>query len=318
MHWRMGPRILLILAAGGLGSCSYEPANLPGAPTMADAGSRPDTSVDTELSSRGEPADAPAELPPPVDARVPEPGSGPDPIPAPVDGRPLDPDAAPPPPPDARPPSAPDAAAPAPPACRGIDDCATGHNCFGGRCEPAPLNCNALKTDQPGAGDGVYWIQGGPVPTRVYCDMRERLELCSEREEEHKGFGRDPSHIHFVMRSVLDLTAGVCKVWALRSVNGSWPLDELSRSDPARAIDTCQMLGFKATARLGQCLFGNMGGSYSDCGFGASNFLRWGSLCPSCQQNPGEFDRYVLQGPIFRGTVLSNTFGTVATTCRVR
>jgi hypothetical protein len=26
----------------------------------------------------------------------------------------------------------------------------------------------------------------------------------------------------------------------------------------------------------------------------------------------------VLQGPIIRGTVLSNTFGTIATTCRVR
>jgi hypothetical protein len=190
-------------------------------------------------------------------------------------------------------------------------DCDSGFNCFSGRCEAAPLNCNALKTDHPAAGDGIYWIQPGPVAQRVYCDMRERLELCSEREEEHKGFGRDPSHIHFVMRSVLDLGAGVCKLWAIRSVAGGWPLDDF------RGGDTCAILGFRSTQALGRCPFGDSAPN-TNCGFTAANFLRWGTFCSGCVQNDGPHDRYVLQGPIHSGFILSNTVGTIATLCRVR
>jgi hypothetical protein len=206
---------------------------------------------------------------------------------------------------------------PEPPPCRQTNECESGFNCFSGRCEAAPLNCNALKTDHPAASDGIYWIQPGPVPMRVYCDMRERLELCSEREEEHKGFARDASHLHFVMHSVLDLNAGVCKLWALRSVTGNWPLEAFNRALPANQRDTCVLLGFKGTSSLGRCPFGDAAPN-TNCGFASANYLRWGTTCSGCQQNDGEHDRFTLQGPIHTGHILSNTVGTIATRCRVR
>ena len=269
--------------------------------------------------------------PPPVDAAPADATSPalPPAADAAPDGRPEAPrDTGPPPPDAAVPPDAaprpdapwPDVAVPpdAPPACTGPGDCARGANCAAGRCLPAPVSCRAFKADHPAAGDGVYWINPSGVPLRAYCDMRERIELCTELEAEHRGVTRDPARLVFTMMSVLDAGEGTCRLWALRASDG-YPIDTFVRSDPAQARDTCALLGFVSTASLTQCSYGSDAAQgYSKCGFPIGTYMRWGTSCSGCQQNDGEHDRYVLQGPMIRGQILGTFDGSRFLRCKVR
>jgi hypothetical protein len=203
------------------------------------------------------------------------------------------------------------------PSCTDIDSCGRGFNCRAGRCAPATVSCGAEKSESPGARDGVYWINPGGVPLHAYCDMRERVELCTELEGEHRGVLRDPSQLPFRLISVLDARAGTCKLWGLRSSVMGYPIGLFAQGDPPTTEDTCAILGFVSTADLGTCRFGSDPG-HSDCGYPDSNFLRWGTICTGCAQNGGTFDHYVLQGPVHSGTIVSNAFGDIATVCRAR
>ena len=207
----------------------------------------------------------------------------------------------------------------APPAdgCRMLADCPRGQNCSGGRCVPAPASCLGVKNDNAAAADGVYWISPGGVPQRAYCDMRQRLELCTEVTGERHGVMRDATGLIYRMVSSLDVTLGLCKLWAVRSQADGYPLDRDRRTILALQRDTCQLLGFKSTAAVGECKFGDAAGS-STCGFPVARYFRWGTLCSGCTQNNGEHERFLLQGVIHSGLVMSNWSGSIYTTCRVQ
>jgi hypothetical protein len=204
-----------------------------------------------------------------------------------------------------------------PPSCRGQQDCDRGFNCRAGRCLSAPVSCRALKNDDPSAGDGVYWINPGGVPLRAYCDMREGVELCTEVEGEHRGRTRDPSRLVFRMVSTLDAGAGLCRLWALRGLADGHPLELFSQVGQAAPPDTCRLLGFMATEEVGRCPFGNSS-NHGTCGFPITDYLLWGNHCRGCVQNDGDFDRYMLQGPVITGHVMTSFDGAVATRCKVR
>jgi hypothetical protein len=147
--------------------------------------------------------------------------------------------------------------------------------------------------------------------------MREKVELCTEIEGEHRGTTRDPAHLVFRLRSVLDAGEGICRIWALRAVTDGFPIEFFFRIDRPQQLDTCWALGFIATDTLGHCDFG-MDPAYSKCGFPVTTYMRWGTYCQGCQQNNGEFDHYVLQGPMTRARVITSFDGAIFTRCRVR
>jgi hypothetical protein len=204
-----------------------------------------------------------------------------------------------------------------PPPCRELTDCPRGYNCNGGKCAPAAVSCQGHKNDYPPAPDGIYWINPGGVPLRAYCDMRHRLELCTEITAERRGIMRDATGLIYRMVSSLDVALGLCKLWAVRSEADGYPIDRDRRTNPALVRDTCQVLGFKSTGTLGNCNFGDSEGN-SSCGFPVARFFRWGTLCSGCTQNNGEHERFVLQGVMHAGDVISNWTGSIHTTCRVR
>jgi hypothetical protein len=275
------------VALGGLQVCCQGPgcfANDGGAPPDATA---PDASEPDAPTADASVPDAPVISNGPADA-------------------PLDVNATPDLPPDAF-----TCSAQAP--CPGFANCTSG-----GACVPPAANCSDIKGADPGARDGVYWVDE-PGRNRVYCDMVERTELCSLSPGVHAGRTRDPSRLRFTLSSVLKEDQGVCELWNLRAAQApGYPLASFRRTNPADVRDTCAVLGFIKEARLGVCQFGDAPG-HSDCGFGTTPLLIWGTLC-SCgppRVGDGEFDHYVLQGPINTGTVLTSATGSATTTCFV-
>ncbi len=179
------------------------------------------------------------------------------------------------------------------------------------------MSCSAHKADNPGAGDGVYWIVPAGTPLRAYCDMRQRVELCTELMGEHAGVTRDDTHLAYRMTSLLDVGGGVCHLWNLRDSAAGRPLDRFVPKAPATGPQTCAVLGFIADDALGICGYGD-GAGRSNCGFPVNPLLRWGTTCDGCVTNDGSFDHYVIQGPMHTAAALTSADGSVQTRCRIR
>jgi hypothetical protein len=200
------------------------------------------------------------------------------------------------------------------PPCQSMTDCPTGQNCMAGRCVGALVSCAAQKTSYPNAPDGVYWISPSGLPYRAFCDMAISAELCSEIEGDHRGTTRDKAAIPFTMRSILLAGTGVCRIWALRGVDG-YPFTHLAPVNGIAPGFTCRAFGFVGDDVLGTCDYGS---ELGNCGFAAPPFYVWGNQCAGCPMNNGDYDRYTLQGPVSSGRALTSVQGTVVTTCRVR
>jgi hypothetical protein len=201
----------------------------------------------------------------------------------------------------------------APPAgCDSLDDCPAGQNCVEQACVPALVSCAAHKNSYPASKDGVYWIAVSGDTQRVYCDMLLSTELCGEVAAEHQGRTRDKAAIGYTMTSVLLLSEGVCKIWAIRGTDTGHPFDRLQAQGGVPAGQTCISLGFAADGKLGSCPYGSQ---RTNCGFPAMPLHRYGNYCTGCTLNDGAFDRWTLQGPVSSGEMLSTMSGTTFTTC---
>ena len=207
--------------------------------------------------------------------------------------------------------------APAPQPCQSQDQCGAGANCVTGFCAAAPATCAALAGDDPALQDGVYWLAaGGGAAAHAYCDMGTHAVLCADAEGDHTGVTRDATHLHFILRSVLDPTAGNCRVWAVRdTTSAGTPVDELIDHNAAGSPSkTCAALGFKADVSLGKCAYGTDPG-FTDCGFGqTSPFYKWSNNC-DCGSMPDYFEH---EGRVFEGYIPWNFSGTISARCAVR
>ncbi|HMI91076.1 MAG TPA: fibrinogen-like YCDxxxxGGGW domain-containing protein [Polyangiales bacterium] len=202
-------------------------------------------------------------------------------------------------------------------ACDDASPCDRARNCEQHACVAPTVSCNAHKNSYPSAPDGVFWISPTGTPMRAYCDMSERVELCTEIESDHRGVTRDPTKLAYSLRSVLIVSEGLCSIWAVRDTAEQLPLTQLHKSD-TQPLDTCQALGFAADGTLGVCAYGSYAG-FSKCGFPiADAFMVYGNLCGGCVEHDGTYDAYVRQGPVLQGDVISSFDGTTKTTCRVR
>jgi hypothetical protein len=243
-----------------------------------------------------------------------------------ADGGPAD--ALPPPAGDAAPPVIRDAALPdlappdtAPPRriCRAPEDCPAGENCAAGFCEPAPATCAEVKTHDPAAGNGVYWLRGARTE-RVYCNMQMKppAALCAETAGVHDGTTREGSNLHFRLSSQLELAQGTCRIWGVHHPEDGWPLDQLNDT-PTVNLSTCRALGFtdddSGIARM--CKYGGNPG-YTHCGFAGSGFYKWANWCMGCAMNDGQHPTYVLQGYVYVSTIPWNTDGSISSRCHVR
>ncbi|HEY0706060.1 MAG TPA: fibrinogen-like YCDxxxxGGGW domain-containing protein, partial [Polyangia bacterium] len=217
---------------------------------------------------------------------------------------------------------------PPPPSCDARGACANGRNCVAGNvCLPA-TSCAQIKTQKPTATDGVYWIGSGASQQQVYCDMRLNVALCGTVAGEHQGRTRIGPAVPFKLSSQLDVTAGTCRIWAVRHAADGYPFDKI-RPD---TVSTCAALGFKTGdggIKLGasinrSCPYGANPAPFSDCGYGGPDrrfngrgFYKWGNTCTSCSPvitTPG----YFKQGPIFASDIHWNMNGSVSNFCNVR
>ena len=205
---------------------------------------------------------------------------------------------------------------PAPPqACQLQTDCPSGKNCVVGTCQDGAATCAELTARDPALGDGVYWLAPAGVAARAYCDMQQKTVLCTETAGDHTGRTRDATHLTFTMRSILELTDGRCKIWAVRDMATGDPLDYLvDRLVSGAPSKTCATLGFKADVSLGACPFGANPG-YTDCGFGlVKPFYYWGNVC-DCGTMPNFYER---EGAIYVSNIPWNVSGTIFSRCAVR
>jgi hypothetical protein len=170
------------------------------------------------------------------------------------------------------------------------------------------------KSSYPTSPDGVYWIAPAALALPSLRDMAISAELCTRIEGEHRGGHATRLLIAYLMKSILLSSDGTCRIWALRGAEG-YPLTFLRPVNGVSEAATCPALGFVADGVLGNCPYG---AQFGDCGFGTSPLHLWGNYCAGCAVNDGAYDRYVLQGPIDTGIVLSSVQGNVFTTCRVR
>ena len=200
-----------------------------------------------------------------------------------------------------------------PTPCQTTSQCEPGANCIDEACAPALATCAAQKNKYPASKDGVYWLVKGANAQRVYCDMAEAIELCSEVEGQHQGRTRDSSKLEYSMTSVLLPDLASCKMWAIRAVADGYPLWKLEAKAGVPEGQTCIKLGFAADGTLGTCNYGSM---RSDCGFMLDPLNRYGNTCSGCVLNDGDFDHWLLQGPVKVGAVLSNVSGSAFTTCK--
>jgi hypothetical protein len=201
-----------------------------------------------------------------------------------------------------------------PPTCQSSNTCAKGENCVDALCVPALATCAAQKNKYPASKDGVYWVGTGAGTHRAYCDMAEVVELCSDSASERVGRTRDSSKLEYKMTSVL-LADGSCKMWNMRSAADGYPLSQLKKVAGVPAAQTCIKLGFVADGVLGDCSYGS---SLTNCGYAVMPLNRYGNNCSGCVLNDGDFDHWVVQGPVISGDVLSDAAGKVFTTCKTR
>jgi hypothetical protein len=200
--------------------------------------------------------------------------------------------------------------------CATIDDCPTGKNCAAGACVDAVAGCAAQKNAYPASQDGTYWVAPSGAPERAFCDMRQQVELCTEISGEHAGQTREGSNLAFEMSSQLLYSLGVCRIWAVRGMDG-YPFTALDPG-PAPPLGTCAALGFVADDVIGTCRYGTKAG-YTTAGYSVSVTNDYGNLCTMCGgTGAGSFKEYVLQGAIASGHVMSSFDGTTSTTCRIR
>jgi hypothetical protein len=172
--------------------------------------------------------------------------------------------------------------------------------------------CAAQKNDYPASKDGVYWVGVGEKAHRAYCDMSEAVELCSEAPSERVGRTRDSSKLEYEMTSVL-LPDGLCKMWNIRAAADGYPFWQLEKVGATPAGQTCAKLGFVSDGVLGYCSYGS---TRTNCGYAVEPLHRYGNTCTSCDLNDGDFDHWVLQGPIKLGGLLSDASGSKFTTCK--
>ncbi|HEY0714519.1 MAG TPA: fibrinogen-like YCDxxxxGGGW domain-containing protein [Polyangia bacterium] len=302
---------------------------------VCDANTVPDGGAgDPPGAGPGDDAGRDAEAEPDVPTPEPEPGTEPDAAP-PASDAPVGGDTVPARdvrPPDIAPSDAPrppvDMGPPPPPACDARGACANGRNCVAGNvCLPA-ASCAQIKTQKPGAPDGVYWLASGTTQQQVYCDMVLGVVLCGTTAGEHQGRTRVGPAVAFKLSSQLDVAAGTCRIWAVRHATEGYPFDKI-RPD---TVSTCGALGFKAGdagikagASINRsCPYGSNPPPFSDCGyggpdrrFGGRGFYKWGNTCTSCSPvitTPG----YFKQGPIFASDIHWDMSGRVSNYCNVR
>jgi len=180
-------------------------------------------------------------------------------------------------------------------------------------------SCTHIKTVRPSAADDMYWVKTTSGKTRVYCDMQFNggTELCREGVVgDYQGKTRDASRISYKMRSTLRPVEGYCEMWAIRQAFGEAPMDRLYATT-GLSLDTCQALGFKGISQLGSCAYGASSG-YTNCGFTADLYYRWGNKCAGCTLNDGTYSSYVRQGYMSSSHVLSDMSGNVRTRCKTK
>jgi hypothetical protein len=196
-------------------------------------------------------------------------------------------------------------------SCQSRRDCATGVNCIAGTCLPARADCAALKAAFPGLADGVYWLQGDTGTSKLaYCDLQLGAALCEEGPAAHAGRTREGSKLGYTAMTVLAEDARSCELWAVRGVDGK-PMAPLHAID-GLTLDTCHALGFAGDVMLGSC---NWGADKSSCGFDAG-WVWYGNLCNGCDMNPGTYPRWVPQGTIHNGHIMSSADRSTVTRCR--
>lgn len=201
-----------------------------------------------------------------------------------------------------------------PMTCRRMADCEAGENCVTGRCVAPLISCAAQKNSHPASKDGVYWIGTAGALQRAYCDMQLSAELCTEVAGEHHGRTRGKAAIGYTMTSVLLLSEGVCKMWAIRGSDDGYPFDQLKAVAGVPEGQTCISLGFAGDGVLGACKYGS---ERTSCGFEVTPLYWYGNNCAGCVKNDGVYDRWTLQGPAIQAATLSSTSGTEFTTCKV-
>jgi hypothetical protein len=187
--------------------------------------------------------------------------------------------------------------------------------CNNGRCVTPPVACRDQKRIDPDSPDGIYWLNWpafGIDPFQTYCDMQQKVELCSTLEGEHQGRTRDSSQLEYLFTSVLNPDQGICTFWALRGALDSYPFSQLEPKDaagnPTGAMSTCAALGFVGDQSIGSYPSGGPGIMYH----------KYGNVCPSCDEGKGVFDHYVRQGFSYEATVITSMDGSVRSSCRVR
>ena len=216
---------------------------------------------------------------------------------------------------------------PPPVTCGPTLPCPGQENCLQGVCVPAPASCAGIKSRQPTAPDGLYWVVEGGMPRRSYCDMATGQILCGPTAQQRNGRTREGSNQPFTFMSQLMPGDSACKIWAVRHATDGYPFNRLART-AGLTLDTCQAFGFRGNGALDQqCAYGR---ERTDCGFGIQvPFFLWGNDCDCVRRPDGSPQpRFVRQGEGIRagsleigvsvGTIPWNVSGTVFGTCAVK
>jgi hypothetical protein len=164
--------------------------------------------------------------------------------------------------------------------CSSETPCNGAFNCVERVCTEPTSSCADHKSLDPEAEDGVYWINPKGKPMRAYCDMQERLELCTEVEDEHHGVTRESKKLNYTMSSQLRKDARVCEIWAVRETETGVPLGVVNYAGKT----TCMALGFLWTEELKYCSYGPDQGC-SNCGFNGAQDFVWTGECRFCTDN---------------------------------
>jgi len=188
-------------------------------------------------------------------------------------------------------------------------------NCGKSSSRPAS-GCAHLKAVNPSAPNGIYWVDSAQGAVQTYC--KDGYELCSMVEGESVGIAphapNGAASMFYRMRSKLDVSTGICSMWAIRHAGDGRPLATLHQVG-GNTLQTCQALGFLGDSQLGSCPYGLNQGT---CGFSSASSYLYGNNCSGCAVGDGSYAGYVIQGPIYNVMVLSDMTGTVRTGCRAR
>jgi len=201
-------------------------------------------------------------------------------------------------------------------------ECTADENCVLGGCQQASASCAELKALDPTLTDGIYSIAPAGVAQRTYCDMIAGVALCSDQQSDHEGVTRDPSHLPFLLTSVL--VENTCRVWNVRHRDDLLPLDAFADNPDGSGLRPCTPLGFTSdppgySRDTPGCQYGANDG-LGTCGFNPAQFRKWSNLC-TCELasdiNRGHWDRYVLQGTIYVSTIPWDAAGNFSVSCGI-